>query len=892
MADFKSRLTLDGSDFSKTMDQAGRSVNEFTKQTDSASKSVNEIGQQTTRTASELLKEMKNMNNAGRATSNYRQQLSQMTRQLQDLTVNYRMMSDEMKNSDFGKEVAAQIDTLKKKAAEYKDAITDAQHNVKLLSSDTANLDAAKQGITAITGAMQVFAGMGMLGEKNTEKLVKMMAKLKAIESATNGVLRVANALNKDSILMLKLKDLWTKLHTKSVVAQTTATEGATVAQKAFNTAAKKNVYVILATVILAAAAAIYKFAKANEEAKKAQEEQKKETERQAQLFEDYKSKVGGAIGDVLSKFEKLRIQWNTLKTEQEKTEWIEKNKEAFKELGLKVEDVNTAQRVLVDQADDVIKALRAQADALAVLDLAAEKSKEIVAEQMDMQKDLAQAKKIQIGSFFTAGGLKNTMPQSWQDAPYFQEWAKGQKDLFEWGGGQSGAGTWTITQEQAEDYFAYVEEQHQKRINQIRDEQDAITKMYEKSLKDAEDANETINDIRTDPGSGNGSGKGSGGSGGSGGTHKEKVVVEPELAPDSLAYWQKQVKDIQDVLNNTSIDDAGFNNLVSLLNIAKGKVKEIQDLMKEPPEQIQLIPPQTGITLAQAQKEVSKLQELLKNTDPGDVTRYYAIAGALGLWTKEVERLQGAFDKITGKAKETEEKAKDTEVTMHDWYSAANNLIGAFGNINSGISSIYDTWANISEDLEDKNPFEKILYSIDAVLSTLSKVVSIMDTINGLSEFWNILTGIGVQLKKKENAEEVKGAAIEGAKTATKSTNTGIDILGAIAKVIQSASEIPMVGWVIGLAAAAAVIGIIAAAKSSSHFAQGGIVPGTSFSGDKVSAQLNSGEMVLNTGQQRRLFDMLDGKGTAGGGKVEFVIKGQELRGVLNNYNKKQEFL
>ena len=43
---------------------------------------------------------------------------------------------------------------------------------------------------------------------------------------------------------------------------------------------------------------------------------------------------------------------------------------------------------------------------------------------------------------------------------------------------------------------------------------------------------------------------------------------------------------------------------------------------------------------------------------------------------------------------------------------------------------------------------------------------------------------------------------------------------------------------------------------------------------------------MILNHAQQARLFDMIN-NGGVGAGQVEFKIKGQELVGVLNNYNK-----
>lgn len=49
-----------------------------------------------------------------------------------------------------------------------------------------------------------------------------------------------------------------------------------------------------------------------------------------------------------------------------------------------------------------------------------------------------------------------------------------------------------------------------------------------------------------------------------------------------------------------------------------------------------------------------------------------------------------------------------------------------------------------------------------------------------------------------------------------------------------------------------------IATFKEASNFALGGIVPGTSFTGDKVPAMMNSGELVLNARQQRNIGEMI----------------------------------
>ncbi|MDD3038255.1 hypothetical protein [Bacteroides sp.] len=79
-----------------------------------------------------------------------------------------------------------------------------------------------------------------------------------------------------------------------------------------------------------------------------------------------------------------------------------------------------------------------------------------------------------------------------------------------------------------------------------------------------------------------------------------------------------------------------------------------------------------------------------------------------------------------------------------------------------------------------------------------------------------------------------------------------------AAANSANSAAQIPFVGW---LSAAGAALSVVAAMASIPKFATGGIVPGTSFTGDKVPALLNSGEMILNGSQQSNLFKVLNGR-------------------------------
>ena len=109
-----------------------------------------------------------------------------------------------------------------------------------------------------------------------------------------------------------------------------------------------------------------------------------------------------------------------------------------------------------------------------------------------------------------------------------------------------------------------------------------------------------------------------------------------------------------------------------------------------------------------------------------------------------------------------------------------------------------------------------------------------------------------------------------------------------AIASGVASAAQTPFVGWLLAGTAAAAVVAALASIPS---FSTGGIFAGNSTIGDMNLARVNAGEMILNNRQQRNLFNLLNGNGvmgSAGGGQVEFKIRGKELVGVLANYNNK----
>jgi hypothetical protein len=68
---------------------------------------------------------------------------------------------------------------------------------------------------------------------------------------------------------------------------------------------------------------------------------------------------------------------------------------------------------------------------------------------------------------------------------------------------------------------------------------------------------------------------------------------------------------------------------------------------------------------------------------------------------------------------------------------------------------------------------------------------------------------------------------------------------------------------WVAATAVGMAqLMAIISAVKGSTGYATGGIVGGNSYTGDRIPIRVNSGEMILNRWQQKRLWDVANGLG------------------------------
>lgn len=137
----------------------------------------------------------------------------------------------------------------------------------------------------------------------------------------------------------------------------------------------------------------------------------------------------------------------------------------------------------------------------------------------------------------------------------------------------------------------------------------------------------------------------------------------------------------------------------------------------------------------------------------------------------------------------------------------------------------------------------------------------------------------IGEEEYNKKVAESKKKAAKEQYKI--QMWQWGASILQATANIAQGVSMAIAQGGVAGLitgalvgaAGAVQIASIIASKPTPPSFSTGGIVGGSSYSGDNIAANLNSREMVMNMGQQKALWDFINGGSNGGGNGTNIVI-------------------
>ena len=237
---------------------------------------------------------------------------------------------------------------------------------------------------------------------------------------------------------------------------------------------------------------------------------------------------------------------------------------------------------------------------------------------------------------------------------------------------------------------------------------------------------------------------------------------------------------------------------------------------------------------------------------------------------------------------------------------------------IASGADRMVSAFKNLSEVMNDVDAsgWERIMAVWNAMTNVVDSFMSILKMIESLTEITNKLTEAKqaeIKMTDKATASKITEAAVDTTTTGVKVVNSGIKQMAdtkeaataastagvevaantakGASKAGASAAGLPFPANIIAIGTAIAAA--VALFASIPKFANGGIVSGGPSSGDKILARVNAGEMVLNQGQQSKLWQAIQSgrliTGASGNSSITTKIRGRDLILLINNERKSQ---
>ena len=795
--------------------------------------------------------------------------------------------------------------SMTQQAGEMSDSMADANQAVAAFANDTMNLEASAQALQLVAGGASLVTGaMGLLGIED-EKVQQAMLKVQSAISLVNGVTAIANVLNKDSILMLRIKKIMMDANTASTTTNTVA-EGANAAATGISTVARNawNVTVAIGKallgdfsgLVLVAAAGLVTYALCTDDSTDSQEKHNKAVSDAQKIEQDYSKKVSSSTGELVGKYQVLRREWLSLKTTAEKTKWIEDNQSAMDGLGLSVNNLSDAENVFVSNTSRVVAALEARAKA--------EAAQQALVETYKKYYEQKNRHDTSTGDYYYKVKTGDKINQDEAKAAGLGK------------GDGSGWSEYTLSKQGAAKVNAYRSRQAVNKKNQRNNKLDSdlkkSTDFYTDIIVDnTAIANKTLK-----------GGKHTSKHTGKGGGHTTKTTPKTDKTE---VFDPSSLKGLEQHLSKLQEEQGKLNPLNT------DAVEKYKNAIEETKKKIEQTKIKLGIEVDEKADENSldaledKLKELEdKRTkiDVDDTDSVAKINADIDVMKKDIEKKKIKLGIETEKSEPTIKAEKES-----DNYTKGSNEDKrlSYNNAQTKVSTM-------KQDFEigiiGKDEFDSQLKELNSQLENLGlqKIDlevdddgTIVDTSDRLKELKETLQNVtrsmsgecGQMVEQFTQLAEILGD--ENADSATKAAaglvtmgealqKIGGDgmvakvgaVMAAIGQIIlgfatasAQAAALGPFGWIAflgaGLAAVATTISTI------KGFAEGGIIEGASHTGDKVLARVNAGEMVLNKRQQSNLFNLLDGNGigqNANGGKVEFVIKGSTLKGVLNNYN------
>lgn len=276
--------------------------------------------------------------------------------------------------------------------------------------------------------------------------------------------------------------------------------------------------------------------------------------------------------------------------------------------------------------------------------------------------------------------------------------------------------------------------------------------------------------------------------------------------------------------------------------------------------------------------------EDKIKEAQGHLINAYNAEAKLIEEQTNEMRKVQKAEGRYTKSTTSKSKEREEIEVPPKIFSEEADLIAGMYTTISEANKKILDEQLNTLPALEGHIEVNEELARLYAkendLLEEQHELLNLQ--IDSISSLGSVFSNLGDTF----DSTEFKAAGI-----ITQAIATLIEgYTKAMASFAATSSPWAWIGFsVAGLATLTSVISQI---HSLSGYANGGIIQGANTIGDYNLARVNSGEMILNGTQQARLFSLLNspisGNNVSASNQVEFKIKGQDLVGIITNYNKK----
>lgn len=196
-------------------------------------------------------------------------------------------------------------------------------------------------------------------------------------------------------------------------------------------------------------------------------------------------------------------------------------------------------------------------------------------------------------------------------------------------------------------------------------------------------------------------------------------------------------------------------------------------------------------------------------------------------------------------------------------WEQYAEGIKGTFGTID-------DSMSNLTKWTEDFDPYQEKMESLTKAARQQQMAFAMAG----------------------ESANNLGSALASLDDPAAKAAGTVISAIANIAlgfgQAVASAGSMGPWAWLAYVAAGTAALATtISTVHSLTGYAEGGMVSGTSYSGDNIPIMANAGELVLTKAQQGNLAQQLEGAGIQNL-QLEGVVKGENLHLIHNRYLKR----